>query len=82
MLPVLERVVHTQTSAYLDHLGLLYKHLYGFRSGRSTVQAVGHLNNSVLDNMDLGKVTGMLFLDISKAFDSINHKILRESLNA
>ena len=73
---VLERVVHTQTSAYLDHLGLLYKHQYGFRRGRSTVQAVGHLNNSVLDAMDGGKVTGMLFLDISKAFDSIDHKIL------
>ena len=73
---VLERVVHTQTSAYLDHLGLLYKYQYGFRRGHSTVQAVCHLNNSVLDAMDGGKVTGMLFLDISKAFDSIDHKIL------
>ena len=59
---VSERVVHTQTSAYLDHLGLLYKHQYGFRPGRSTVH----------EAMDGGKVTGMLFLDI----DSINHKIL------
>ena len=73
---VLERVVHTQMSAYLDHLSLLYKHQYGFRRGRSTAQAVGQLNNFVLDAMDGHKVTGMLFLDISKAFDSINHKIL------
>ena len=63
-------------SAYLDHLGWLYKHQYGFKCGRSTVQAVGQLNNSVLDAMDGGKVAGMLFLDISKAFDSTNHKIL------
>ena len=80
MLPVLskvlESVVNTQTSAYLDRLGLLYKHQYGFRRGRSTVHAVGQLNNFVLDAMDGGKVTGMLFLDISKAFDSINDKIL------
>ena len=34
------------------------------------------MNNSVLEAMDRGKVTGMLFLDISEAFDSINHKIL------
>jgi len=73
---VLERVVHTQMSAYLDHLGFLHKHQYGFRRGRSTAQAVGLLNNFVLDAMDGQKVTGMLFLDISKAFDSINHKIL------
>ena len=73
---VLERVMHTQMSAYLDHLGWLYKHQYGFRRGRSTAQAVGQLNNSVLDAIDGGKVAGMLFLDISKAFDSINHKLL------
>ena len=56
--------------------GCLDKHQYGFRRGRSTAQAVGQLNNFVLDAMDGQKVTGMLFLDISKAFDSINHKIL------
>ena len=54
----------TQTSGHLDHLALLYKHQYSFRRGRSTVQAVGHLNNSVLDTMDGEKVTGMLFLDL------------------
>lgn len=37
---------------------------------------MGQLNKFVLDAMDGGKVTGMLFLDISKAFDSIDHKIL------
>ena len=73
---VLERVMHTQMCPYLDHLSLLYKHQYGFRHGRSTAQAVGQLNNFVLDAMDGHKVTGMLFLDISKTFDSINHKIL------
>ena len=52
---VFERVIHTQMSAYLDHLGWLYKHQYGFRRGRSTAQAVGQLNNSVLDAMDGGK---------------------------
>ena len=58
---VLERVIHTQMSAYLDHLGWLYKHQYGFRCRRSTAQAVGQLNDSVLDAMDGRKVAGMLF---------------------
>ena len=81
MLPVrkvLERVVHTKTSVYLNRLGLLFKHQYGFRRGCSTVKAVGHLNDSMLHTMDGGKVTGVLFLDIVKAFNSINHKILPE----
>ena len=53
---VLERVVHTQTSAYLDQLGLLYKHQYGFTRGHNRVQAVGHWNNTVLDANDGEKV--------------------------
>ena len=56
---LLERVIHTQMIVYLDHLGWLYK----FRCGRSTIQAMDQLNNSVLDAMDGGKVAGMLFLD-------------------
>ena len=39
------------------------------------------LNNWVLESMDEGKVTGLLFVDISKAFDSLNHKVLLRKLN-
>ena len=68
--------MHTQMSAYLDQLGFLYSHQYGFRHGYSTAQAIGELNNWALEAIDGGKVTGLLFVNISKAFDSINHKVL------
>ena len=51
-------------------------HSHGFRSGHNTAQTVGQLNNWVLEAMDGGKLTGLLFVNISKAFDSINHKVL------
>ena len=38
---VMERVVHTQISVYLDRSGFLYSHQYGFRRGHSTAQAIG-----------------------------------------
>ncbi len=63
-------------SVHLDQLGFLHKHQYGFRRGHSTTQAIGQLNNWVLEAMDRKELTGLLFVDISKAFDSINHKIL------
>ena len=81
VLPILSKVmeraaVYAQLSAHLDQLGFLYQHQYGFRRGHSTAQAIGQLNNWVLEAMDRKERTGRLFVDISKAFDSINHKIL------
>ena len=78
---VVERVVHSQLNTHLYQLDFLYRHQYGFRRGHSTEQAIMQLNNWVLESMDEGKVTGLLFVDISKAFDSLNHKVLLRKLN-
>lgn len=51
---VMERVVHTQMSAFLDQSGFLYSHQYGFRRGHSSAQAIGQLNNWVLKAIDEG----------------------------
>lgn len=79
---VIERVVHTQLSIHLDQLGYLYKYQYVFRRGHSTQQAIAQFNDWVLEAMDRGKVTGLLFVDISKAFDSLNHKVLLGKLES
>ena len=78
---VVERVVHSQLNTHLYQLDFLYRHQYGFRRGHSTEQAITQLNNWVLESMDEGNVTGLLFVDISKAFDSLNHKVLLRKLN-
>ena len=77
---VMERVVHTQLSIHLDQLGYLYKHQYGFRRGHSTQQTIAQLNDLGLEAVDGGKVTGLLFVDISNAFHSLNHKNLLRKL--
>ena len=68
-------------TSHLDRLNYLYSHQYGFRHGCSTSHAIGQINNWILESMDKGKVTGLIFVDISKAFDSINHKILLAKLS-
>ena len=47
----------------------------------TNIRCLRQLNNWVLESMDEGKVTGLLFVDISKAFDSLNHKVLLRKLN-
>ena len=79
---ILEKVVYTQLCDHLDQLNYIYPHQYGFRRGHNTAQAIAQVNNWVLESMDKGKITGLLFVDISKAFDSINHKVLLGKLGS
>ena len=72
----MERVVHAQLKQHLNLNSFLNHHQYGFRCGSTALQAVAQLNNWVLQYLDQGKVVGSLFVDISKAFDSQNHRFL------
>lgn len=72
----IERVVYNQLADYLEENFFLSKHQYGFRRKRSTSDAVTKLTNNIRENMDKGKVTGALFMDLKKAFDTVNHSCL------
>ena len=59
---------------------LLTKHQYGFRKNRSTELAIIELVDKITEGIDQGKYTLGIFLDFSKAFDTINHKVLIKKL--
>jgi retron-type reverse transcriptase len=60
----------------LPDVYLLSTNQYGFRKGRSTEHANIELVDKITRAIDRGKYTIGIFLDLSKAFDTINHKIL------
>jgi hypothetical protein len=66
----------------LDKYNILSKSQYGFRAKHSTNHAIIDLVNTVSKHLDDGKVTAGLFINISKAFDSLNHKILLPKMYA
>ena len=68
---IIEKAVHTQLSTYLKENKLLAPKPFGFRPDLSTEVALAHLTESTLDNMNNGLVTGAVFLDPSKAFDTV-----------
>ena len=53
---------------------------FGFRKNFSTIHAVSHIYENLLKNVDHDRYSCCLFLDLSKDFDSVDHKILLHKL--
>ena len=59
---------------------ILSKHQYGFRQNKSTELAIVELVDKITKVIDKGEYPISVFLDLSKVFDTINHKILIKTL--
>ena len=57
---------------------LLYAYQYGFRQLHSTKLASVELVDRILHDIDNGKIPLSVFLDLSKAFDTLDHSILQK----
>ena len=77
---LLEKLMYKRLIKYVEKNNILADHQYGFRKNRSTELAIIELVNKITKEIDNGKYTIGIFLDLSKAFDTIDHKILISKL--
>ena len=77
---IFEKVVFNQLTGYLESNNLLHPNQYGFRKKCSTEHAILHLTDRIISEMDQCKTPITFFLDLSKAFDTLDTEILIKKL--
>ena len=77
---IIEKIIHGQVQKYLDENRILYRYQSGFRAHHSTDTGLSYLSDKILQGFETGKFTGMILIDLQKAFDTIDHKIFLDKL--
>ena len=77
---ILEKTIFNQLHAYFQDNKLYCKNQYGFRRNHSTEYAALELIDRVILDMDKSEIPFSIFIDLSKAFDTLDHNILINKL--
>ena len=77
---VLERLIFNQLVAYLDRNSLLHPNHHGSRPGHSTSTALIQMYDTWVEEVDKGNMVGVMMVDLSAAFDMVDHHILLQKL--
>ena len=77
---IFEKLMKTFLVDFLEEKEIIHKSQFGFQKGKSTQHALLRFSNMLYDNLQNGKSILSIFIDFSKAFDTVPHDILLNKL--
>ena len=79
-LPAISKIFERASFDQITTFKFFHNNLYGFRKEHSTELAASEVIDRITCNMDNGKIPFNIYLDLSKAFDTLDHNVLIEKL--
>lgn len=81
MSKIFEKALKTRLVSYVEKHDLISRNQFGFRSGMSTNDAIAALTGEIYGHVDQSRPAMCVFLDLARAFDTVDHKQLLETLH-
>ena len=76
----MEKIMHRQLYDFFENNQVLFKNQFGFRKRCSTAHSLIEITEKIKESIDSGKFGCGIFIDLKKAFDTVNHDILLRKL--
>ena len=77
---IFERLLHSRLIDFLNKMEVFFEFQFGYRDGHSTILVLTDIIDNIKQNIDKNEFTIGIFIDLTKAFDTVDHKILVEKL--
>ena len=77
---IYEKLIHKRLYSFFEEQNIIFKNQFGFRKNHSTVHALIDLTEDIRKTIDSNKFACGIFVDLQKAFDTVDHNIILKKL--